>query len=373
MARPRKYNVTIPGLSCFTDARTKRVYWRYKHPVTGKFHGLGTDEEEAKAIAAEANMRLAENSMKNMVSVRDRIAAAVNNSITVAGWAERYLALQDRRLKDGDLKLSTIKIRRVVANVLIAQLGIKSIDAVTVRDMHTLIESYITQGKTTMANTIRSISGDFFREAQLAGELSGGFNPALATRAAKVKVMRSRLDLDQWKVIYASADSTHYIQRAMLLAIVTGQRSGDISKMKFSDIWDDHLHIEQQKTGVKLAIPLSLRCEALDISLRDVIGQCRDKIFSHYVIHHHHDSGHAKRGGQVLTDSLGMHFRAARDAANIDWANKTPPTFHEQRSLSERLYRAQGIDTKTLLGHSSQKMTDKYNDERSDGWKMLAI
>ena len=41
----------------------------------------------------------------------------------------------------------------------------------------------------------------------------------------------------------------------MLLAIVTGQRLGDISRMKFSDIWDDHLHVEQEKTGSKLAIP----------------------------------------------------------------------------------------------------------------------
>ena len=49
----------------------------------------------------------------------------------------------------------------------------------------------------------------------------------------------------------------------MLLAIVTGQRPGDISDMKFSDIWDDMLHIEQEKTGVKLAIPLSVRCQAI--------------------------------------------------------------------------------------------------------------
>lgn len=29
--------------------------------------------------------------------------------------------------------------------------------------------------------------------------------------------------------------------------------------MKFSDIWDDHLHIIQEKTGTKLAIPLSIQ------------------------------------------------------------------------------------------------------------------
>jgi integrase len=37
----------------------------------------------------------------------------------------------------------------------------------------------------------------------------------------------------------------------MLLALVTGQRLGDICNMKFSDIWDDMLHIEQEKTGYR--------------------------------------------------------------------------------------------------------------------------
>ncbi|SXN60379.1 phage integrase [Klebsiella pneumoniae] len=41
--------------------------------------------------------------------------------------------------------------------------------------------------------------------------------------------------------------------------------------MKFSDVWDDMLHIEQEKTGTRLAIPLSLRNEALNITLSDVI------------------------------------------------------------------------------------------------------
>lgn len=52
---------------------------------------------------------------------------------------------------------------------------------------------------------------------------------------------------------------------------------------------------------------------------------------------------------------------------------KTPTTFHEQRSLSERLYRAQGIDTKILLGHKTQSTTDRYNDDRGKEWTKLAI
>ncbi|EPE5478197.1 integrase, partial [Escherichia coli] len=58
------------------------------------------------------------------------------------------------------------------------------------------------------------------------------------------------------------------------------------------------------------------------------------------------------------------------DSVDYNWrANGTPPSFHEQRSLSERLFREQGVDTKILLGHSNQKMTDIYNDARGKEWK----
>lgn len=52
------------------------------------------------------------------------------------------------------------------------------------------------------------------------------------------------------------------------------------------------------------------------------------------------------------------------------------PSLHEMRSLSERLYRAQGINTMRLLGHANQEMTDKYNDDRglsAREWKRVQV
>ena len=371
MARPRKYNVIIPNLSCFTDARTKRVYWRYKHPVTGKFHGLGTDEAEAKAIAIEANSRLSENQMRHLIKARNKLAESLNTSITTSGWSEKYLQLQTRRVKSGELKTKTIQQKKLVLDVLVPEIGMKPLDQVTVKDINALMEPYLERNKNSMALLVRTICIDFFKEAQRAGEVSPGFNPALSTRTPRAKVMRARLDLPTWKKIYAHAEKPRYMQRAMLLAVVSGQRISDISKMRFSDVWDDHLHIVQQKTGARIALPLSLHCNALGISLREIIGQCRDRILSPYLLHHRDDKGPSKRGEQVKPHSLRDNFRLAREASGLIWEEGQAPSFHEQRSLSERLYRAQGIDTQTLLGHSNQAMTDKYNDERSSEWKKL--
>lgn len=160
---------------------------------------------------------------------------------------------------------------------------------------------------------------------------------------------------------------------AMLLALVTGQRLGDISKMKFSDIWDDHLHVVQEKTGSKLAIPLSLRLNAIDWSLRDVVARCRDYAVSQYLIHFFRATSMAERGAQVKSNTITMNFSKARDKAQINWGNGTPATFHEQRSLAERLYEAQNIDTQKLLGHKSPNQTANYHDDRGKNWTKVLI
>ena len=216
-----------------------------------------------------------------------------------------------------------------------------------------------------MAQVIRSVFIDVFKEAQHYGEVPPGYNPAQATKQPRRKITRQRLSLDEWQSIFAIADANHqYMGNAMLLAIVTGQRLDDISNMKFSDIWDDHLHIIQEKTGSKLAIPLSLRLNSINWSLREVVSRCRDYAISLFLVHYFRTNSQAERSAQVSGNTLTTNFTKARNKAEIDWGDGTPATFHEQRSSAERLYKEQEIDTKKLLGHKSQKQTDKYNDDR---------
>ncbi|EMH0061428.1 tyrosine-type recombinase/integrase [Providencia rettgeri] len=91
------------------------------------------------------------------------------------------------------------------------------------------------------------------------------------------------------------------------------------------------------------------------------------------MIHYFRTTSQANRGEQVTANTITTNFKKARNKTDIDWGEETPASFHEQRSLSERLYRDQGINTKDLLGHKSQKMTDKYNDDRGKEWQIIAI
>lgn len=373
-ARPRKNNVSVPNLYPLYSRKVNKVYWRYKHPVTGKFHSLGTNEAEAIAIATEANTRLAEQRTRQILAISDRIATSKGKAITTSTWLDRYQAIQDDRLESGDIKLNTYKQKAKPVSLLRERAGLKLISAVDVRDIAQLLDEYIAVGQPRMAQVVRSVLIDVFKEAQHYGEVPPGYNPALATKQPRRKITRQRLSLEEWQKIFEIADASHrYMGNAMLLALVTGQRLGDISRMKFSDIWDDHLHVVQEKTGSKIAIPLSLRLNAINWSLRDVVARCRDYAVSPYLVHFFRTTSQAERGAQVKANTLTMNFSKARDLAGIDWGDGSPATFHEQRSLSERLYKEQGIDTRKLLGHKTQQQTDRYHDDRGKDWSKIAI
>ncbi len=245
---------------------------------------------------------------------------------------------------------------------------------ITALEIAEIIDDVKSQGHSRMAQVVRMVLIDVFKEAQHAGHVPPGYNPAAATKQPRLRVKRQRLSLEEWQKIFEIADARHrYMGNAMLLAIVAGQRLGDISRMKFSDIWDDHLHVVQEKTGTKIAIPLALRCDAIGWSLKEVVARCRDYAVSPWLVHFFRSTSQAERGAQVKARTLTLNFSMARDAAKIDWGDGTPATFHEQRSLAERLYEKQGVDTQKLLGHKSVQQTAKYHDDRGKGWMVIAV
>lgn len=373
-ARPRKNNVKVPNLYPLYSRKVNKVYWRYKHPITGKFHSLGTNEEEATSIAIEANSRLAEQRTRQILALSDRIATSKGKAITTITWLDRYWKIQEERLEAGDIKLNTYKQKAKPVSLLKERVGMKLISAVDVRDVAQILDDYIAAGQPRMAQVIRSVLIDIFKEAQHFGEVPPGYNPALATKQPRRKIARQRLSLEEWQKIFDIADSNHsYMGNAMLLALVTGQRLGDVSNMKFTDVWEDHLHVVQEKTGSKIAIPLSLRLNAIGWCLRDVIARCRDYAVSPYMVHFFRATSQAERGAQVKSNTITMNFSKARDKAEIEWGDGTPATFHEQRSLAERLYEAQGVDTQKLLGHKSPNQTARYHDDRGKGWTTIAV
>ena len=375
-ARPRSHKISIPNLYCKLDKRTGKVYWQYKHPTTGRFHSLGTDEEEAKQVANEANTIIAEQRTRQILSVNERLSKmkGKRTDITVTEWIDKYIVIQEERLKNNELRPNSFRQKNKPLRLFREHSGMRYLKDIETIDIAEITDAIKNDGFSRMAQVVRIVLVDVFKEAQHAGYVPPGYNPAMATKQPRHKVTRQRLSLEEWKSIYEAAETMQpYLQCGMLLALVTGQRLGDICRMKFSDIWDDMLHIEQEKTGSRLAIPLDLKCDALGLTLRDVVSKCRDAVISKYLVHFRHSTSQATRGDSVSSSSLTTSFKKARNKCGIEWEKGTAPTFHEQRSLSERLYEAQGVDTQKLLGHKSPQQTAKYHDDRGKDWTVIAV
>lgn len=370
-ARPRTHKISIPNLYCKLDKRTGKVYWQYKHPSTGRFHSLGTDEAEAKQVANEANTIIAEQRTRQILSVNERLARmkGKRTDITFTEWIDKYIVIQEERLSNNELRPNSFRQKNKPLRLFREHCGMRYLKDIETIDIAEITDAIKNDGFSRMAQVVRIVLVDVFKEAQHAGYVPPGYNPAMATKQPRHKVTRQRLSLEEWKSIYEAAETMQpYLQCGMLLALVTGQRLGDICRMKFSDIWDDMLHIEQEKTGSRLAIPLDLKCDALGLTLRDVVSKCRDAVISKYLVHFRHSTSQATRGDSVSSSCLTTSFKKARNKCGIEWEKGTAPTFHEQRSLSERLYEAQGVDTQKLLGHKSPQQTAKYHDDRGKNW-----
>lgn len=293
--------------------------------------------------------------MQELIFKTEPVAWISPSARPLSAWLHIY----EKEIRSRRYQLKTIDGKLSVMMRLNTRIGKKPIASIKPKDIHVFIQEYIFKEQYSSAKNARVTLNDIFREAVMQEWIDT--NPVMHIKAHKVPVARGRLLINEWRRIYSAASvfCLPYVHYSMLLAIVTGQRRADISNMRRRDIYDGYLHITQQKTGQKLALPLDLFCAELNITLREALSYCPG---SDYVLSEK----------QIMPWSLSEGFRTAREFAYpLEWAS--PPSFHEQRSLSERIYRDQGINTMRLLGHKTQRTTDNYNDDRGREFRRLVI
>lgn len=281
-------------------------------------------------------------------------------------WTKLYWEILESR----GLDPKTLANRRNNLRYLTTALGERTISSIRPHEIARITRS-LYEAHPYTARRVLIEARDSFGEAVAYGLTYT--NPALAVRHQTIHIARKRLSLEQWRAIHAYAveNQPPWVAHMLVLALVSGQRRGDLQKMRFADAHDGYLFITQQKTGTHLRLPLALHLDAIDCSLERAIEDCHGYApGDDYLLR--------KSTGQPLVPaSLSARFETAREGALGIWtADGDPPSLHECRSLAERLYRKQHVDTKTLLGHKHQTMTDTYNDARgldADEWKTLEL
>lgn len=298
------------------------------------------------------------------------VVAASGQSTAPARTFADWLVIYDEILTTRPFGPKTLENRRNSLRHLKNELGAQTIADIKPHQVAQLVRRIHAVHPST-ARRILIEARDCFGEALVYGWIDS--NPAAAVRHMPARIQRKRLSLEDWKAIhtYAEQNLPPWVPRMMVLALVTGQRRGDLVKMRFADAHDGYLHIVQQKTGTKLRLPLALRLDAIDTSIGEAIEACRGYASGDEFLLR-------KSTGKPLTlCSLSARFEVAREGAlGIYTGEGAPASLHECRSLSERLYRPKGIPTKDLLGHRHQQMTDVYNDDRgltAGNWTTLEI
>lgn len=357
--RPRKKGFRDLPLNLYAkhDKRTDKIYFHYKDPRNGKCHGLGTDKTSAVIDANQLNITIYDHVR---TIKREKIEKA---SMLMSEWVDIYYKLRENELSPNSLRSlrsQNTKIKNSLGSIPLRQ--------ITTLQVSEFINQYVGTIDRT-AQVLRSTLIKMFKYAIAKGHLDRNTNPAEITLTVKVDVKRARLTKSDFDEIFkASSQLDPWVQNSILLALLTGQRVSDIAAVKFKDVKDGFLYIEQIKTGNRIKIDLNLSLPGYG-SVGDCIKKCRDRVVSPYIIHHTLNRNNAKPGEPVHLNTVSKGFKKARDKTKLKWPeDKDPPSFHELRSLSERLYKKQGINTQELLGHKDSRMTDKYHDARGAEW-----
>lgn len=342
MSRPRSNkNKSLPQY-LYTYKRNGVIYYAYRHPQTGKLHGMGTD----KALAIKAAHQL--NAQFLSIEETDLVRKVIGGGKRLDTFIDRYEADQ-QAVWNSPVTRAT---RHWQLQVIKQRLGTMAVSDITTQH----IADFLSEKSASMANNFRTVLMGIFNAATAQGLIER--NPVVITQNRKIKVQRERLSLEQFKAIHACA--IDYLQDAMELSLLTLQRREDIVSMQASDIRDGHLHVRQKKTGQQIRIQVNGQLAVL-------LERCQQNPdFISHIIHSRRNYLDNPPGSPIDVRSISIRFAAAREKAGI--TGQHLPSFHEIRSLGARLYEKQGVDPQPLLGHKSRRMVEKYLDSRNSEW-----
>lgn len=329
-----------PGYYTWRDPRDKKTHILGRMPLAQAIH-------EAQAA--------------NVVAVKGKLDRTLAERIDNGNETISDLI---KKMPTEGLKASTLKTRGYIDKAIVDVLGAVKCADLTTKHIADLIEPISKAGKKRWAVSIRTRLMAICKRGAALGWMKE--NPATNTERPKVKVKRRRLNgIEEFNLILAKAPQvSDWLANAMLLALVSGQDRSTIARWERGFSRDDTASVQRSKTSIRIEIPLALHMDALGMSLGDVVARCKATgVVSKYLIHHIRNQGRAVRGSHVKLGRISNAFAEARLLAGIQ--GDDAPTFHEIRSLSKRLYDAQGnVNTKELLGHMTEAMSEMYADSR---------
>ena len=169
-------------------------------------------------------------------------------------------------------------------------------------------------------------------------------NPVRGVRKHREKPRDRYVTDAEFRAVYEAAGDT--LRDAMDVALLTGQRPGDVLKIKRQDVREGALWVQQNKTGKKLRIELS-----------GELGQVIERILA---------KPRKIVNAALIQDDDGYALTASALKSRFDKARETAGVTFQFRDLRAKAATDTGdlAHSQKLLGHASRDMTEDYTRER---------
>lgn len=309
MNRPRKKDRHLPRGMYFKHGR----HWRV---IAGRWHKLAVD----LATALVDYGRLEPGSGGGMPALIDRSLESLKPDLKPNTYKQYRLAAN--------------KLKKIMGNFSPEQVKPKHIAAIKMQFRKT----------PNMANRYMTFLRGVFSFALDEGLIDS--NPCIGVGRLEER-KRGRYITDA-EFLAARAVASPLVSAIMGVQFYSGQRIGDVLKIRQQDIGDEFLYVQQQKTGkrVNIKITSGLR-EALNAAQTVSGTNIRGLTLFH------------RRGRPLTYDGIKYAYSAAIQASGVP---DMRPNDMRAKSLTDA--NRQGKDAQKLAGHKTKEMTETYIRER---------
>lgn len=146
----------------------------------------------------------------------------------------------------------------------------------------------------------------------------------------------------EYKAIWDKASTVTRV--TMDLCYLTGQRIGDVLKIRRADLTDEGIAFTQEKTGKRLIVEWTPELKDVCEQAKNLTGNVRGLFLI------------CKRNGRPYSyGGMRDNFSRARKLANV-----SDTRLHDIRAKSLTDADQQGIDAQKLGGHATRAMTERY-------------
>lgn len=314
-----------------------RVYIKhgsyYYVDQNNKWHRLAPSSEYAKAMAEWTNLTNPARKAQTMHQVFDRYMVEIAPKKSPASYKKNIYQMKEIREVFGDMNPNDI----------------------TPVDIYRYLD-YRAINAPVSANREKSLLSHVFSMAIRWGIVRD--NPCRNVKRLTEKP-RDRY-IEDYEYIEVRKVAPPNIQLLMDFAYLTGQRVGDILTIKLSDISEEGIKIEQNKTKTRIVIQWS-----------DTLRTCVDRIrkLSHSSVSSFSLFSNTK-GLPLLYDTFSTMWLKTMKKALANGVLKESFTFHDIRAKAATDSKNK-IDASALLGHTDIRLTERVYNRKAK--KVLPI